>query len=193
LGRVAVDTNVLILGATGGLLSADDPDYPRFVSAKLVFDEANEIVVPAPAWFEVIRGATATERRALAGLRQRLHIEPLDAAAAERGAEIVRDAVAGPVCPGCYNPVAGTECQACGNRRAKSELVVDSMIAAIAELQRCGVLYTFDGNMQKILGGVARIAVRPPPEPPRLPLFTVAAEAEADADEEVAGQGGDVG
>jgi hypothetical protein len=46
------------------------------------------------------------------------------------------------------------------------------MIVAVAELQRCTVLYTFDTNLQTILKDHARLPIQEPPGPSQLPLFT---------------------
>jgi predicted nucleic acid-binding protein len=172
MGRVGIDTNVLILATSSGLLDASSPQFPKIVAAKRALDEGGDIVIPAPVWFEVIRGAKSHEVASLRDLRNRLRIEPVDAAAAERGAELARAAVEGPVCPGCFNPRPATPCTVCGIARAKSELVVDCMIVAVAELQRCTVLYTFDTNLQTILKDHARLPIQEPPGPSQLPLFT---------------------
>lgn len=179
MGRVGIDTNVLIQATVSGLLDASSPFYLQIVAAKRVLDEGGEIVVPAPVWFEVLRGATPQAVANLRGLQSRLRIEPVDSAAAERGAELARAAVAGPICPGCYNPRAATPCIVCGIARAKSELVVDCMIVAVAELQHCTVLYTFDTNMQTILKDLARLPIQEPAGPPQLPLFAGGAGAGA--------------
>ena len=57
MGRVAIDTNVLILAASSELFDASSAIYPKVVAAKRALDEGGEVVVPAPVWFEVLRGA----------------------------------------------------------------------------------------------------------------------------------------
>ncbi|MCK6575567.1 PIN domain-containing protein [Myxococcota bacterium] len=146
--------------------------YSQIVAAKRVLDEGGEIVVPAPVWFEMLRGADPQAVASLRGLQGRFRIEPVDAAAAERGAELVRAAIAGPICPACYNPQPATPCRKCGIARAKSELVIDCLIVAVAELQQCTVLYSFDTNMRSILESSARLPIREPAGPSQLPLFS---------------------
>jgi hypothetical protein len=80
MGRVGVDTNVLILAATSGLLDVQGSAYSQIVAAKRVLDEGGEIVVPAPVWFEVLRGADPQAVASLRGLQGRWTPPPRNAA-----------------------------------------------------------------------------------------------------------------
>jgi hypothetical protein len=50
--------------------------------------------------------------------------------------------------------------------------VIDCLIVAVAELQQCTVLYSFDTNMRSILESSARLPIREPAGPTQLPLFS---------------------
>jgi predicted nucleic acid-binding protein len=171
VGRVAVDTNVLI-ASLPTVADTADPRFAQTRAAQHLMDEGQEIVVPAPAWFEMLRKCTNQEAQALAPLAQRLRIEAVDAAAAERAGELVRAAVKTPLCDACLNEMPPGLCNKCGAARPKSALLLDALIVAVAEVQGCSAFYTFDETLVRVLSPLARVALRVPRPPPQgvLPL-----------------------
>lgn len=137
----------------------------RIMASRVLIGSLDRVCVSAVTWAELWR--VQEFREILKRIERKVHVLSLDAAVAEKAAELLeRYRRKESVCGKCLNSLDTSECPACGSRKSNQQRFSDALMVTTASLSsQIGTLYAYDGGVLKLGKVVSGCDVRNPPNP----------------------------